>query len=174
MDVIVIVLDRVHARVQIYVEALVALVACAVGSSWWAGNFKRIHAAPTLWPRYVNKRWMREQMRRIRCVWSSLCMPARTILAIAWDRPAARSLTYASFADCIHPSLSLLFLLLGSSRYDDGSSLDEFALFVHRGQAFAQWKIHDDSPVAAAAAAKKNAARKVTATKQPAQGTKTE
>ena len=36
---------------QIIVEALLALVLCTVGASWWAGSFKHIMAAPTLWTR---------------------------------------------------------------------------------------------------------------------------
>lgn len=40
-----------NVPIQIIAEALIALVICTVGASWWAGSFKRILAAPTLWAR---------------------------------------------------------------------------------------------------------------------------
>lgn len=51
-----------------------------------------------------------------------------------------------SFRRSIRHSLTLRLRLLPTlrrSRYDGVSSVDEFAIFAHRGKSFAQWKLHE-------------------------------
>jgi len=113
---------------QIIAEALIALVICTVGASWWAGSFKRILAAPTLWARSGEPHC--DGRATGQCGFQH---------AVSMNRRHNRS--------------RLLLLLRCSraapfpvrcSRYDGVSSVEEFQIYSHRGKAFAQWNIHGD------------------------------